>query len=802
METNNPAHQKEEENVFSLNDFLMACLAKWQWFVCSVIIFLGIGILYILRQQPTYVRTTTVLVKSNEDGASAVDMETAFSSLGFGSSSAKVNNELIAMTSPAVMAQVVDLLKLTVNYAEKGTFHPTTLYGESCPIVADFIGLGDEQGASLRMTLHPDGSYELYKFRTMVDGEKMKYDDEVHGKLGFNTVKTPLGPMLLKPNAKFTGKIEEDMDLIISRSGFQSTVESYMGRLQGDLADQDAEVIDLSFKDVSIPRAVDVLNAVVDVYNNEWMLDKNKISKATSKFIDERLISLEQELSQVDGDISEYRSSNNMADLDKAAQVYLEAVAKSDESKLEIENQLAVAEYFLDFMKNPTHKGDVMPMNLGFENTNLSSQIAEYNSIVIMRDNMLQKSSPTNPLVKQYDEQIATLRAALYSSVVSIVGTLKSALANLDNAKGENDQKLTAIPTQAKFILSVERKQKVMEELYLFLLQKREENELSQTFTASNTRVLTPPYGSLTPVSPKKGLILVVCFILGLAFPGMVVYLIASGDNKVRSRRDIDNLQIPFAGEIPFVGKKDSKLAGLFRSKKKNKKLAERPKPIIEAGKRDVPNEAFRVVRSNLEFMVGKEKGCHVVMLTSFNPGSGKSFIVFNLGASFGLKHKRVLLIDGDLRHGSLSTYVGSPKRGLTNYLTGATEDWKSLLVNIPEFPTVDMMPLGNMPPNPAELLENGALGKLIEQAREDYDYILLDCPPIDIVVDTQIIERYTDRTMFVVRAGLLDKRAIFDISELYDSKKYKHMSLILNGTDSAHSRYYTYGTYEGVTAE
>ena len=341
-----------------------------------------------------------------------------------------------------------------------------------------------------------------------------------------------------------------------------------------------------------------------------------------------------------------------------------------------------------------------------------------------------------------------------------------------------------------------------MEELYLFLLQKREENELSQTFTASNTRVLTPPYGSLTPVSPKKGLILVVCFILGLAFPGMVVYLIASGDNKVRSRRDIDNLQIPFAGEIPFVGKKDSKLAGLFRSKKKNKKLAERPKPIIEAGKRDVPNEAFRVVRSNLEFMVGKEKGCHVVMLTSFNPGSGKSFIVFNLGASFGLKHKRVLLIDGDLRHGSLSTYVGSPKRGLTNYLTGATEDWKSLLVNIPEFPTVDMMPLGNMPPNPAELLENGALGKLIEQAREDYDYILLDCPPIDIVVDTQIIERYTDRTMFVVRAGLLDKRAIFDISELYDSKKYKHMSLILNGTDSAHSRYYTYGTYEGVTAE
>ena len=273
-------------------------------------------------------------------------------------------------------------------------------------------------------------------------------------------------------------------------------------------------------------------------------------------------------------------------------------------------------------------------------------------------------------------------------------------------------------------------------------------------------------------------------------------------DTKVRARRDLDNLAIPFAGEIPFVGKKDSSIAKLFRSKKAKKKLAERPRSIIEAGKRDVSNEAFRVVRSNMEFMFGKDNGCKVIMLTSFNPGSGKSFIAFNLGLSFGLKDHKVLMIDCDLRHGSLSTYVDKPRRGIVNYLTGETNDWEKLLVNANEKGNVKVMPIGHTPPNPAELLENGRIGELIAEARKEFDYVILDCPPTEIVVDTQIIEPYADRTVFIVRAGLLDKRALEDIEEIYDTQKFKHLSIILNGTDSGHSRYYNYGTYEGVTAD
>jgi capsular exopolysaccharide family len=217
----------------------------------------------------------------------------------------------------------------------------------------------------------------------------------------------------------------------------------------------------------------------------------------------------------------------------------------------------------------------------------------------------------------------------------------------------------------------------------------------------------------------------------------------------------------------------------------------------VEEGNRNIVNEAFRVVRSNIEFMLGKAKGCQVLMLTSFNPGSGKSFIGYNLGVSLALKRKRVLLIDGDLRHASASTYVGKTSKGIANYLSGATDDWRQLLVNVEGHPSMQVLPVGKTPPNPAELLENGRLGELLDQTRQDYDYVIIDCPPIDIVVDTQIVNQYVDATIFVVRAGLLEKAAIPELAEIYNAKRYKRMSLILNGTEASQSRYHTYGNYQ-----
>lgn len=360
---------------------------------------------------------------------------------------------------------------------------------------------------------------------------------------------------------------------------------------------------------------------------------------------------------------------------------------------------------------------------------------------------------------------------------------------------------LSSAPTQAKNLLSAERQQKIKEELYLYLLQKREENELNQAFTAYNTRIITPPTGPTAPNSPKKKVILLIAFVFGLALPAAVFYILVAGDTKIRSRKDLEDLNVPFAGEIPMVGKINP-VKKLLRTKKQAKKDLETARIVVKEGNRDVINEAFRVVRSNLNMMFGKDDKCPVVLFTSFNPGSGKSFISYNMALAFELKKKRVLVIDADLRHGSASNFVGKPRHGLSDYLLEHTDDWHSLVVkNRDEF-SPEVMPIGKMPPNPAELLENGRLGILIKEAREIYDLIILDCPPIDIVVDTQIVEEYADRTVFVVRAGLLDRSALVEIQEIYDNKRFKRMSVLLNGTDTKFSRYHTYGNYQNLEAD
>ncbi|MDE6717591.1 MAG: CpsD/CapB family tyrosine-protein kinase, partial [Muribaculaceae bacterium] len=213
----------------------------------------------------------------------------------------------------------------------------------------------------------------------------------------------------------------------------------------------------------------------------------------------------------------------------------------------------------------------------------------------------------------------------------------------------------------------------------------------------------------------------------------------------------------------------------------------------VREGSRDAVSESFRIIRSNLDQMT-RNQHTNIIMMTSFNAGSGKSFIVFNLAASFALKGKRVLIVDGDLRHGSVSQFVGMPSKGLTNYLNGSTTDWRSLPVEVSEIPGVYVLPIGHRPPNPAELLENGNIKMLLEEYRSEFDYIFIDCPPVDIVADTQIIEKFVDRTLFVVRAGLLDKRAVVEIDEIYKTQRFKNMSLILNATDATGG--YGYGGY------
>ena len=454
---------------------------------------------------------------------------------------------------------------------------------------------------------------------------------------------------------------------------------------------------------------------------------------------------------------------------------------------LALNNQLYMTRYIRDYLANESNKTQLLPANSGIESANIESQILEYNNKLLQRNSLAANSSEKNPLVVDMDQALTSMREAIVTSIDNQLITLNTQLESLQRTEQQTTSRIADNPTQAKYLLSVERQQKVKEALYLFLLQKREENELSQAFTAYNTRIITPPSGKMLPTSPVRRNILLVAIALGLLIPIVVIFVLENMNTTIRGRKDLENVTVPFIGEIPLcIGKKKGVLG---------KKPQEVKAVVVKDGKRDIINEAFRVLRTNLEFMTGPDKRSNVIVVTSFNPGSGKSFLTMNMAVSLAIKGKKVLVIDGDMRHASSSAYINSPETGLSNYLSGHVGQLENIIVTDAKHEYLDILPVGTIPPNPTELLFGERLKQLINTVREKYDYVLIDCPPIELVADTQIIEKFADRTVFVLRAGLLERDMLAELENIYGEKKYKNMCIILNGTVGNGRRYgYHYG--------
>ncbi len=386
-------------------------------------------------------------------------------------------------------------------------------------------------------------------------------------------------------------------------------------------------------------------------------------------------------------------------------------------------------------------------------------------------------------------------------SLDNVINSIQTRMNSLEASERKNTARIQSNPSQAKYLISVERQQKVKESLYLFLLQKREENEVSQTFTAYNTRIINWATGSDAPVAPASSKIMMIAFALGLALPIGALYLLETLNTSVRGRKDIEGISVPYIGEIPYAIKKVKK--DHFKSIKRlivklgfKKKITEEEKRtiVVKDRKRDYVNEAFRVVRTNLEFMLGRE-GDKVVMTSSFNAGSGKTFLAMNIAVSYAIKGKKVVVVDLDLRKGSLSTYVDSPKQGVATYLNGDVKDYHDVMIKGTINKHLDVIPCGTLPPNPSELLYSPNLEKMINELRQEYDYIFLDCPPLEMLADATIINKFVDLTAFIIRVELFERNLLPKLEQFYNEKKYKNLAIILNGAMPAGGRY-GYGKY------
>lgn len=785
MEQNNTYNQSDttqNEDFVKLQQWLSLCISKWHWFLTSMIVVGGLAVLYVLTTTPTYTRKMSILIK-DDDASSSLSKEFGqFSDMALGKSRTNIQNEMITLKSISYINEVVQSLHLDMNYSIDGTFHDKVIYGKDLPVNVVMPDIEPDKYAGFTLQINKNG-LELSGFSNQPD----ENGSIIKGKLN-TPIQTPIGKVIVTPTKSYVGKY--DYPIHVAKYSISDCTKNYANRINVELNQERASVVDFTIDDASPERAEDVLNKLFEVYNKKWVEDINQQAISTSQFIDEELRLIESELGIVDQDISSFKSEHLIPDLHQASSIYMNKVESTNSQLLELDNQLFMAKYVKKQL-NDGHKFNVLPANSGIDNGVISQQIANYNELVLQRNNLASNSSENNPLVQDIDKSLTSTKHAIRAAIDNVIATLTDRIAALQSSESQTKSQIASNPSQEKYLLSVERQQKVKEQLYVFLLQKREENQLSKAFTAYNTKMLNPPTGGKSATKPVKTNVAIIAFIISLMIPMIIVFIVSNIDTTIRFRNDLSSLSLPFLGELPLSYKRRKGLFGLFRKQKDVRTI------VVQEKNANPINEAFRVLRTNLEFITGKEGKNKRIMFTSSNAGSGKTFITMNLATSFAIKGKKILVIDLDLRKASLSSFINNPPIGISDYLSENIDDFESVIVRGMTHPNLDVIPVGTIPPNPTEILFSDRLVQLLDSVQNRYDYIFIDCPPLEIVADASIINSNCDITIFVIRSGFLDKSILPNIEKFYVEKRYKNMMVVLNGIDTSSTGYgygYEYG--------
>ena len=774
----------------NISDIFTIALRFWYWVLISIIICVGLAVLIVKRTVPVYTRTCSVIIRDDAQsavGSSSVDL----SDIGIGMSNTVLQDEMASLKSPDLMEQVVKKLKLTVSYRRPGTFHDDVLYGSNLPINVDFPDMPDDETASLTINIDAKGNLAISD--VIINRKGLVVPSADHLNWG-SVIGTASGRVIITKTPFF--REGTPMTILVDRSTLTSATDRYESEISIEQINKKSNVVQIMCNDASIQRGDEILTSLVNAYNQDWIKGRAEVVAVTSNFITDRLNILESELGNVDSDISSYKSTNLIPDLGQASSMYMQQSNTVSNQIMGLSNQLQMARYLKNFIMTEGRNNTVLPVNTSIGSSNIESQIAEYNTIMVQRNSHMSNTSASNPLIVDLDSRLAALRSSILASLDNQIMALTNSISSLERSEQTANARVAANPRQAKYLLTAERQQKVKETLYLYLLQKREENELSQAFTSVNTRMLRRPSGSNTPTTPRPMQTYMIGFVVGLLIPFVVIYAMETLNTRIRGRKDLEGLNIPIVGEIPVFEHSSKKFLKFYKNPSQMRDdLPAEDDIVVAEGNRDLINEAFRVLRTNISFVTADTLPC-VAMMTSFNPGSGKTFISINNGIALALKGRKVLLIDGDLRRGSLSRCVQSPKKGLSEYLNGSQRDIDQLIVHDTLTPGLSILPTGSFPPNPTELLESPRFSNMIDYLRTEFDYIFIDCPPVQMMADAQIIDKVCDRTFFIVRVGLFERSMLEKLDRLYKEKTFRNMAVIINGAETA-ARYgaaYRYG--------
>lgn len=781
MENNLFPEEKEKED-FNLRDAIERYLGYWKWFVLAICLCLTLSYVYLRYTIPQYQASTTILVKDEKKGGMLSELS-AFSDMGLGSGmKSNLDNEVEILKSRTLVERTVKKLKLNVSLVEKGNVINTERYQDS-PIEVRFV--------NTKSVFYTDGMQLEFVYLTpdtfqLTYGSKAETSSLLNGKKEFRygeIITTRNGDLIISKSLDkshhFLGKAKT---IKISVSPLDAVVASYLGRLKVDPLSKTSSIVEISIVDPQTKRAEDFLDNLVQIYNEDAAADKSYISENTSKFVAKRLLLITQELDGVEKDVQRFKTSNKLTDIETEAKLFIEGSSEYNKKRVEMEIQLNMVASMLDFIKKSSNS-DLLPTNLISGEGAASGLMDSYNQLVLERNRILKSATSENPTVVKLNQQLASLKTNIAESLRRLQANLNIQKRDLRSQEGLLDNKIGAVPVQERQFRVIARQQKVKEELYLYLLQKREETAISMAATAPNARVIDAAKASKTPVTPKKNNFYLGALLLGVLIPFGILYLMGLLDTKVKNRFDINSkTSIPFLGEIP---------------------KSETPHELVDTTSRSSTAEAMRIVRMNLDFMLNQVPDgiAKTILLTSTVSGEGKTFLSVNLAGIFAQSGKKVLLIGMDIRNPKLEEYMDLPSSaGLTNYLSSNNVKIEDYIFKYKGFEQLHVLPPGSIPPNPTELLMSQKVDELFAQFKKEYDFIIVDTAPVSLVSDTLIIAKHADTFVYVVRANVLDKRMLHIPEIFHREKKLPNMALLLN--DAETKKGYGYGYGYGITTK
>lgn len=754
-------HQKEKNWAFSPREFIFKYLKYAPWLIISMAVMLILAFIKLRYSTEIFSVSGSLLIKNENGGRGANEK---FEDMFFFNSGTNLKNEVEILKSRPMVERVVKKLGLQTQYINKGNIKSTLIYNSN-PLKLDILHLYDTlSGFSFNVMVVDEAHYLLNE-----DPNPKTFGEIFETKIGkFRFLKTEASLKYYSSN-----------EFIVSYQPSDKAAIGIAGGLNVTQANDFAHILTISYATPNPEMGKAIVTQLMLEYDAWNIEDKNKMAVNILKFIDERVDSLRMELEGIEGNLKSFKEENQVVDLQGQSTLFFNNYEETEKNLAQAEVKISVADFLLEYLGKQDNIFNIVPSNLVVEDPSLAALITQYNQLQLERERNLATIPEGNPYIKNLEVSINRLRQDI---VTNIRNTRQSYVIARDNFKRTSENALSSIrsvPGKEKRLLDIARQQNIKQELYLFLLTKKEETAISSASTISNSRVVEPALASSVPIQPQRRTVYATALLIGLSIPLAIIFLKEYLNDKVMTRVDVERItDAPILGEVGHS--------------------EEGASLVVTHGNRRFIAEQFRIIRTNLQYILKSSSQSPVILITSSFSGEGKSFISTNMGAVMALTGKKTVILEFDIRKPKIIAGLEiSRKVGISNFLVGSATP-QDLPVRVPQVENLYVIPCGPVPPNPAEMLLDPRIKELFDYVRSNFDIVIVDTAPVGLVSDAVILSSYADCTLFIIRQRYTFRKQIGLINEMYLNKKMPKISLLINDikSTSGYGGYYGYGGY------